>query len=727
MIILMNKTQQRLGRSLGFFPVFAIGTGTMIGAGIFVLPSIAISTAGPAAVLSFIIGGLITLATTFSVVELATGMPQAGGSYYFISRALGPMFGTIIGLGAWLSLVFKGSFALVGLAEYLNVFFSMPIVIAAFGVGIILLLINYRGAKSSGSLQNIIVVGLILILLVFTIRGSAMIDKKLLKPFMPYGVSSVFETTGIIFISYLGIVKLAAISEEVKDPSKNIPRAFLGSVILVILIYGGIIITVNGMVSLESLLNTNTPLVYAATIMAGTPGRIIITIAGFFATVSTANAAILSSSRFPFAMARDNLLPRSLVEIHKKFQTPYRAILVTGVTMLGLLILFDVEQLAKLGSTFNVMVFVLVNFSVLIYRKSKNPDYAPSFKDPFFPFTQIIGIVGSLLLLPSLGVFSMVFALVVIIIGIFLYVFTGRDKIEFNYSIQSYLGEGEVPIDIHSEEKRILVPISNPDNEEDLLYLADRLGDMIIGLNVVKVPEQTALNAARECYHDSKSKDCKILEKVFSEWTEVTSHRQKYVITFDHDVSNAIMEQSEKEKANLIIMGWQRGNRLQYAIGGITHKILTNAKTHIAVLKGHFTKDPKKILVAYDGKHNSRYGLFLGKRLALNTGATLKVLRVINPDTSEEEKKYALEELKEIAEMEENIDVQYELLEKYSPTDAILEATNDSDLTIVGDSSKRFKRNFLSTLPQRVASHSKKPILIIKRYQSSTKYLRFFE
>src|SRR6056297_690921 len=117
----MNKSQERLGRSLGFFSVFAIGTGTMIGAGIFVLPSIAITIAGPAAVISFILGGLITLATTLSVVELATSMPQAGGSYYFISRSLGPMFGTIIGLGAWISLVFKGSFALVGLAEYLNV------------------------------------------------------------------------------------------------------------------------------------------------------------------------------------------------------------------------------------------------------------------------------------------------------------------------------------------------------------------------------------------------------------------------------------------------------------------------------------------------------------------------------------------------------------------------------------------------------------------------------
>ena len=101
----MRPSEERLGKNLNFFAVYAIGTGTMIGAGIFVLPGIAISTAGPAAALSFILGGLITLMTTLSIVELATGMPKAGGSYYFISRSLGPLIGTIIGLGAWMALV----------------------------------------------------------------------------------------------------------------------------------------------------------------------------------------------------------------------------------------------------------------------------------------------------------------------------------------------------------------------------------------------------------------------------------------------------------------------------------------------------------------------------------------------------------------------------------------------------------------------------------------------
>ena len=723
----MKKKQERLGKSLGLFQVFAIGTGTMIGAGIFVLPSIAISTAGPAAIFAFVLGGLITLATTLSVVELATAMPRAGGSYYFISRALGPMFGTVIGLGAYLSLVFKGSFALIGLAEYLNVFFDFPVVVVALISGILLILINYRGAKSSGNLQNIIVVFLILILVAFIIKGMGMINRDYLDPFMPYGVSSVFETTGIIFISYLGIVKLAAVSEEVKNPDKNIPIAFLGSVIFVIILYAGIIFIINGMVDLETLKNTKTPLVYASSLMAGMAGTIIITIAGFFATISTANAAILSSSRFPFAMARDDLLPKGFIDIHKKFKTPYKSLLATGGVMLALIVIFDVQQLAKLGSTFNVLVFALVNLSLLVYRKGDDPDYKPSFKDPFFPVSQFIGILGSLMLLPSLGLFSSVFALVVIGIGILWYLLIGRNKLEFDYSIKRFVAEDEVAIRVDDSMEKILVPVSNPNHEKDLLKLADHLGDVIVGLNIIKVPEQVSLSEARECKMSEGDSNCGKIENIFDKWSSISSSEQKYIVAFDHDVSNSIIEQAKNEDANLILMGWKTEDKFQSNMGNIVYKVLKNSQSHIAILKGSYIENPKKIVVAYDGKHNSRYALYLGKKLAINSNALLKVISVVSPDDDVEYKDEVHENLKEAVKCEYNINIEYELIQKYEVTDVILDATRDSDLTILGDSSKRFKKAMLSTVPQRVANHSKNPVLIIKRHQSSNKVLKYFE
>ncbi len=111
-------------------------------------------------------------------------------------------------------------------------------------------------------------------------------------------------------------------------------------------------LVVTGMIPAGKIGAGGESLVEVAAILAGQPGRVLIVIAGFFATVFTANAAILSSSRFPFAMGRDDLLPDWVVEVHKEYETPYRALLFTGAVMIALIFLFDVEGLAKLGSTF---------------------------------------------------------------------------------------------------------------------------------------------------------------------------------------------------------------------------------------------------------------------------------------------------------------------------------------------------------------------------------------
>lgn len=141
-----------LNRELGFFAVFATATGTMIGAGIFILPGIAAAGAGPGAALSFLLAGLVTSIAAMSVSELATAMPKAGGDYYFVSRATGPLVGTMVGAGAWLALVLKGSFALVGLGQYVLHFSPVPVLLTAAAGGILLTLVNLVGAKASGTL-----------------------------------------------------------------------------------------------------------------------------------------------------------------------------------------------------------------------------------------------------------------------------------------------------------------------------------------------------------------------------------------------------------------------------------------------------------------------------------------------------------------------------------------------------------------------------------------------
>jgi len=721
------ETKERLGRSLGFFSTFAIGTGTMIGAGIFILPGIAFTNAGAGAILSFLIGGIISIATAVSMAELATGMPMAGGSYYYISRTMGAAFGAIIGLGSWFALIFKGSFALIGLAEYFQVFYPSSLYFVAAISGFVLLIINFRGAKSSGSLQNISIILLLIILVIFLAEVFLFVEPLNFNSPTPdsptsYGPASIITTTGIIFISYLGLAELAAISEEVKNPSKNLPRAFIASAVVVTIFYVLIMMAVVGMSSIYAGAATITPLADIANLIYGEIGSTLIVFAALLATLSTANGAILSSSRFPFAMSRDALMPQWFVQIHKKYETPYNSILVTGVIMILLLFLFDIQQLARLGGAFNILIFVLLNLTVIILRKRTLPEYEPTFRDPFFPFTQIIGIVGSLILLPLLGGLPLLFAVSLIALGAWWHWFYGKGKATPGYTLFDLLENNIGPAVIEPESGvKVLVPISNVKHEHDLLRLADCLADEIVGLHVFKVPDQTSLKFAQEAFHEKKIEMDSDFKEEFEKYPVILGHKRKFITAFDHSVSNSIIEQAEVENVDLVIMGWHESNRFQYSLSDVTNEVLSSLKHHIVLLKGHLAYKTNKIVVAYNEKDNSAYGLHLAKKLAFNTGAKIEIITIVNPDEVSERKKEIAERLQALCKSEENISISFKILERYSAEDAILEASNKSDLTVIGDSSQRFKVSFLGTLPQRVARHSKNPVLIVKRSKPISK------
>lgn len=361
------------------------------------------------------------------------------------------------------------------------------------------------------------------------------------------------------------------------------------------------------------------------------------------------------------------------------------------------------------------MIYVLLNLAVIVLRKRTLPEYEPTFRDPFFPLTQIIGIVGSLILLPVLGSLPLLFALFLIALGAWWHWFYGRGKATPRYNLFDLLENNIEQVVIKSESVvKVLVPISNVKREHDLLKLADCLGDEIVGLHVIKVPDQTTLKFAQEAFHNKKIEIDSHFKEEFEQYPVILGHKRKYITAFDHSISNSIIEQAELENVDLVIMGWHESNRFQYSLGDVTNEVLSLLKRHIVVLKGYLSSKTKKILVAYNGKDNSVSGLHLAKKLAFNTGAKIELITIISPDEDEVRKKEIAEKLQAISANEEEVSISFKILEKYSVEDSILEASNGADLTVIGDSSQRFKVSFLGTLPQRVARHSKNPVLIVK-------------
>lgn len=415
----------KLKRKLTFIDVFAIASGAMISSGLFILPGIAHGKAGPAVFVSYLLAALLASTGMLSQAELVSAMPKAGGTYFYVKRSMGPAVGTVDGLLTWFSLTLKSSLALVGMATFTSL--VLPVDIRIIGVSLCLLfvLLNVLGVKEAGIFQVILVVGLIGLLLFYVIKGLPSVEVMHFKDYNPHGWGAIFSTAGFVFVSYGGLLKVASVAEEVKDPGKTIPMGMIFSLLIVSLLYGLVIFITTGVLDPVKFEGSLTPISDGAFAIMGKPGMIALSIAAILAFVSTANAGIMAASRYPLALSRDGLLPEFFSRIHVRTSTPYISILITGFFMIVSLFL-NLKILVEAASTVLILTYTFSCFSVIIMRESRLQNYRPAFKAPLYPMIQIIGIVGFLFLLFEIGADALFISLVLILFGLFAYWFYGR-------------------------------------------------------------------------------------------------------------------------------------------------------------------------------------------------------------------------------------------------------------------------------------------------------------
>ena len=419
-----------LKKELKLLDVFAIATGTTLSGGFFLLPGLAAQEAGSALILAYIIAAVPLIPAMFSIIELATAMPRAGGIYYFLDRALGPLFGTIGGMGTWFALILKVAFALIGMGAYISLFIpGLPITPIAVGFALLLGILNAFGAKKSGNLQILLLIGLLSIIAIFLAGGLPEINYSHFEGFFDSGMDSIFATAGLVYISYAGLAKVASLSEEVVNPDRNLTVGIIIALGVSILIYIlGTSIMV-GVLPIKELAGNLTPVASAARTFLGEFGVAILSVAALLAFISVANAGILSASRYPMAMSRDNILPI----IFKKLDTrsiPIFSLIFTIISIIVFLVLLDPTRIAKLASAFQLLMFGLVCFAVIVMRESKIESYDAGYKSPFYPWTQILGIAAPLFLIFKMGFLSIAFSTGLILIGILWYIYYAKNKVK---------------------------------------------------------------------------------------------------------------------------------------------------------------------------------------------------------------------------------------------------------------------------------------------------------
>ncbi len=394
-------------KHLGLLDVFAISSGAMISSGLFVLPGIAFAGAGPAVVLAYALAFVGIVPLMLAKSELATAMPRAGGGYFFVERSLGPLAGTVAGFANWLSIGLKTAFALVGLGALALLFNPdlgiWGIKLTSLAALVVFTVVNLFGASKSGSLQVLLVAGLLAIIVAFIGFGLPEVELEKFTDFMPFGFEATLAVAGMVFVSYGGLTKVTDVAGEVRNPARNLPLGmFLAAIIVSVLYVAAVFVTV-GMLDGETLSGSLMPLYDAARAKLGGGFAIALEVAAFLAFATTANAGILSASRSPLAMSRDGLVPEGLSRTSKRFGTPHVSILLTSGFLAFAIVALSVEDLVKTASTMILCMFMLENASVLIMRYSGLSNYRPTFRMPGVPWLPALAIVLYLFLIFEMG------------------------------------------------------------------------------------------------------------------------------------------------------------------------------------------------------------------------------------------------------------------------------------------------------------------------------------
>ena len=695
---------KKLERSLSLPYVIAISIGGMLGSGIFVLPGFASGLTGPSVWLAYLLGAVCVLPAALSKSELATAMPSSGGTYVYIERAFGPLFGTISGIGLWLSLLLKSSFALIGLGAYLAVLINIsdgltPYV--ALGFLSIIVLLNIFGVKKVGKVQLYIVSVSLACLAALFFIGFPKVDPDYLDPFMSNGNIGLISAIAFVYISYSGVIKVAAIAGEIKNPDKNLPLAMILSLFSIAAIYVFVSFILAGTVNPDSLSIDIRPIHTAAKNVGGDYFGYFAAVIGVLTLLSGANSGVLASSRFPFAMARDLLMPKFFSRIHSKYLTPVFSILFTGLLMTLVILYLDVVKIAKLASAFMVMMFISVNFCVIILRETSAQWYKPTYMSPFYPFLQIFGIVSGFFLLLLLGLLPLLSILIISVIGAITYLLIGRRAtrtgVLTNYGHRPalflfYKKDVSVEPDsslqtasnldgkLASDAGTIVPLLGNENSAEMLVEMASAINtrSSVQAVNITEVPNQTFLEALNQDTPKILSIERRL--KRLSKSQELSIDFESVVT---HELSNTVAWLSGQTNCDWLVMGWDGRAHSGILVRNPIGWLLAHVNSNFALFKDNGIKNIGKVLVALRPGRKDKNFLAVAERICRFYNASLTLLHIVTPTFSKGAAKKM--EAKSVGLLSGlKVKTELRIVQSEDPMGSMSELSSEFDLLILG-------------------------------------------
>lgn len=463
-----DEPGSRLRKNLGALDLTVFGVAVSIGAGIFVLAAQqAGDTAGPAVSLSFVLAAVACGFAVLCYAELASTVPVAGSAYTYSYATFGELIAWIIGWDLVLEFSVGGAVLAKSWSAYLSdaTGGALATTVDVAGVAVdwaallivgVLTVVLAWGITLSSRVSQVFTAIKIAVVLLVIAFGIGFIDMRNYTPYIPpakpggggggseqsllsllsgaegstYGVFGVLAAASVVFFAFIGFDIVATTAEEARNPQRDMPRAIIGSLLIVTVLYVAVALVITGMqpyTALTTSASGDTATLATAFTNVGLSWIAQIIALGALAGLTTvAMILMLGQIRVLFAMARDGLLPRALARTGAR-GTPVRATVGVGAVVGVVAVFFPIirlEQMVNIGALF---AFVLVSAGVLVLRRTR-PDLPRGFRTPLVPVVPLLAILSCLWLMLNLSVGTWIRFLVWLAIGMIVYFGYGARK-----------------------------------------------------------------------------------------------------------------------------------------------------------------------------------------------------------------------------------------------------------------------------------------------------------
>ncbi|MEO0601130.1 MAG: amino acid permease, partial [Myxococcota bacterium] len=524
-----------------------------------------------------------------------------------------------------------------------------------------------------------------------------------LEPLFTHGWQGVVAGAGLVIVSYAGVTKVCSVAEEVHKPEVNLPAGMILAQVTAMIIYTVVATVITGNLDLGSFAGAHghdghppaellTPVATAAEAFWGRPGVVAMAITAAAGLLSMSNAGIMASSRYPFAMARDGLMPSTLAAVHPKLGTPVVAILFTGAITLLAVTALPVEELAHLASAFTLFVFCLVNLAVVALRESGARWYKPSFRTPLYPWLPLSGVAIGTLLLAYMGTTAVIAVVAATVGGTLWYFLYARTRLKRG-SVVTHLWAERARVETEHfeaeeaeltyDQSRVITPVfDNQPTPIRLVHLAAAFvdeGAVLEVMRVEEVPDQTSLGALLGSDSD--------LDALQEEARDAAGHLHVDLAFHDlltHNAKHALFHRAEATHADWIVAPWPERRNLA---AWIRHPLAWWADDppcdHAQFLDRG--QDPlRRILVLVQPGPYDTVLVHVADRLARATGGELTLFSAADPVEAYREYHKELARLCEVPVHSEVHDVAADQLVKF-----VTGLTPVFDLVIMGAETER--------------------------------------